>query len=269
MVTLKGVTAALGSARVLDAVSATIEGGLIGLIGPNGAGKSTLIRAIAGLQPFAGNILIGSRPLAGLPPADRARAIAYLPQGQTVHWPVSVERLVSLGRLPHLAPFARPAPPDRDAIERALERTGTAGFRHRAVDTLSGGERARVLIARALAVEASLLLADEPLAALDPAHQLEVMALLRAEAARGATVVAVLHDLTLAARTCDRLLLLHRGRLVADGSPRDVLTLARLADVYGVAAELIETDGGMLVVPLTISRAARTSPIATGSPATG
>ena len=269
MMTLKGVTAALGSVRVLDSISASVEGGLVGLIGPNGAGKSTLIRAIAGLQPFAGNILIGGGPLARLPPAQRARAIAYLPQGQTVHWPVSVERLVSLGRLPHLAPFRRPAPADRAAIEHALERTDTARFRDRAIDTLSGGERARVLIARALAVEAPVLLADEPLAALDPAHQLEVMALLRAEATRGATVLAVLHDLTLAARACDRLMLLHQGRLVGDGAPRDVLTPTLLSEVYRVKAELIETAEGLFVLPLTLAGPAYSAPSATGSPATG
>ncbi len=115
---------------------------------------------------------------------------------------------------------------------------------------MSGGERARALLARALAVEAPLLLADEPLAALDPAHQIEVMALLRAEAERGATVVAVLHDLTIAARCCDRLLLVDRGRLVADGAPRDVLTPERIGSVYGVSAYIGEADGGSLVVPL-------------------
>jgi iron complex transport system ATP-binding protein len=223
---------------------------VIGLIGPNGAGKSTLVRAIAGLIPSDGAILIDGTPVGTLPLRERARAIAYLPQGQSVHWPLTVARLVALGRLPHLAPFARPGDADARAIERAIERTDLGALRDRPIDELSGGERARVLLARALAVEAPLLLADEPLAALDPAHQIEVMALLRDEAQRGATVIAVLHDLTVAARWCDRLLLLHRGRLAADGDPRAVLTAETIRSVYGVSAFIGEAEGEPLVVPL-------------------
>ena len=251
MVRLEAVSVALGARRVVDNVSADLAGGVIGLIGPNGAGKSTLVRAIAGLVPAEGAILIDGAPVAALAPGERARRIAYLPQGQTVHWPLTAERLVALGRLPHLAPFARPGKADADAIERALERTELQPLRDRPVDQLSGGERARVLLARALAVEAPLLLADEPLAALDPAHQIEVMALLRAEAARGGTVIAVLHDLTLAARWCDRLLLIDHGRLAADGTPREVLTAERIGSVYGVSAFIGEAQGEPLIVPLT------------------
>jgi len=250
-VRLEAVSVALGARRVVDNVSADLAGGVIGLIGPNGAGKSTLVRAIAGLVPAEGAILIDGAPVAALAPGERARRIAYLPQGQTVHWPLTAERLVALGRLPHLAPFARPGKADADAIERALERTELQPLRDRPVDQLSGGERARVLLARALAVEAPLLLADEPLAALDPAHQIEVMALLRAEAARGGTVIAVLHDLTLAARWCDQLLLIDHGRLVADGTPREVLTAERIGSVYGVSAFIGEAQGEPLIVPLT------------------
>jgi iron complex transport system ATP-binding protein len=250
MVRLDAVSVTLGGRRVVDAVSADLAGGVIGLIGPNGAGKSSLVRAIAGLIPADGAILIDDAPVAAMPLRDRARRIAYLPQGQAVHWPLTVERLIALGRLPHLAPFARVDATDAVAIERALERTGLLALRDRPVDQLSGGERARVLLARALAVEAPLLLADEPLAALDPAHQIEVMALLRAEAARGVTVIAVLHDLTIAARWCDRLLLIDQGRLVADGPPRDVLTAARIDHVYGVSAFIGDAEGAPLVVPL-------------------
>lgn len=252
MVRLDSVSIMLGPRRVVDGVSVDLAGGgVIGLIGPNGAGKSTLVRAIAGLIPAEGSILIDGAPVATMVLRDRARRIAYLPQGQTVHWPLTVERLVALGRLPHLAPFARPAEGDAQAIERALERTELQPLRDRSVNELSGGERARVLLARALAVEAPLLLADEPLAALDPAHQIEVMALLRAEAARGATVIAVLHDLTLAARWCDRLLLIDQGRLLADGKPAEVLTADRIGSVYNVSAFIGEAAGEPLIVPLT------------------
>jgi iron complex transport system ATP-binding protein len=250
MVRLDQVAVTLGARRVIKDISADLGGGVIGLIGPNGAGKSTLVRAIAGLIPSAGAVLVDGAPVTALPLRRRARRIAYLPQGQSVHWPLTVERLVALGRLPHLAPFARPAEGDKQAIERALARTDLLGLRDRAIDELSGGERARALLARALAVEAPLLLADEPLAALDPAHQIEVMALLREEATRGATVIAVLHDLTIAARWCDRLLLIDDGRLVADGDPRDVLTADRIGSVYGVSAFIGEADGQPLIVPL-------------------
>jgi iron complex transport system ATP-binding protein len=250
MVRLDRVSVTLGTRRVVEGVSAEIGGGVIGLIGPNGAGKSTLVRAIAGLIPAEGAVLIDGNAVTDLPLRDRARRIAYLPQGQSVHWPLTVERLVALGRLPHLAPFARPAAADAAVIQQALARTDLIDLRDRPFDQLSGGERARVLLARALAVEAPLLLADEPLAALDPAHQIEVMALLRAEAARGVTVIAVLHDLTIAARWCDRLLLIDQGALVADGAPRDVLTADRMASVYGVSAFIGEANGQPLIVPL-------------------
>lgn len=250
MVRLERVAVSLGGRRIVEDISADLSGGVTGLIGPNGAGKSTLVRAIAGLVPSEGAILVDGTNVGSMPVGDRAKRIAYLPQGQAVHWPLTVERLVSLGRLPHLAPFARPGAADAAAIERALERTDLLDLGDRPVDQLSGGERARVLLARALAVEAPLLLADEPLAALDPAHQIDVMRLLRAEADRGATVIAVLHDLTLAARWCDRLLLIDRGRLIADGRPHDVLSAERIGTVYGVSAFIGEAGGEPLIVPL-------------------
>jgi iron complex transport system ATP-binding protein len=248
MVRLDNLSVTLGGRQVVAGISTELAGGLIGLVGPNGAGKSSLVRAIAGLVSSQGTILIDDKRALAL--RERARRIAYLPQGQAVFWPVTVERLVALGRLPHLAPFARSADTDHAAIERALTRTDLLELRNRSIDELSGGERARVLLARALAVEAPLLLADEPLAALDPAHQIEVMQLLRAEAARGATVIAVLHDLTLAARWCDRLLLMDKGQLVADGAPRQVLTAERIDAVYGVSAFIGEAEGEPLIVPL-------------------
>jgi len=248
MVRLDNLSVTLGGRQVVAGISTELTGGLIGLVGPNGAGKSSLVRAIAGLVPSEGTILIDGKR--ALPLRERARRIAYLSQGQAVFWPVTVERLVALGRLPHLAPFERPADTDHAAIERALTRTDLLDLRDRSIDELSGGERARVLLARALAVEAPLLLADEPLAALDPAHQIEVMQLLRAEAARGAAVIAVLHDLTLAARWCDRLLLMDKGQLVADGAPREVLTAERIDAVYGVSAFIGEAEGEPLIVPL-------------------
>lgn len=240
-----GVT--LGRRRVVCGVSAAFERGqLIGILGPNGAGKSSLMRAMLGLLPHDGTVRLDGVDRAVLPRAQVARRIAYLPQGQVLHWPVSVERLVALGRLPHLAPFSRMVEADRAAIARAMKRADVVHLAERTATDLSGGERARVLLARALAVEAPALVADEPLASLDPAHQIEGMELLRGEADAGGLVIAVLHDLTLAARFCDRVLVMREGALVADGRPAEVLTPSLLADVYGITAHF----GERLLVPL-------------------
>lgn len=236
-----GVT--LGRRAVVQHVSAAFHPGtLTGIVGPNGAGKSTLARAMLALVPARGSVCIDGVDVTAMPRADLARRVAYVPQGQTLHWPLTVERLVGLGRLPHLAPMSRITDADTAAIDRALARADVLDLRDRIATELSGGERARVLFARALAVEAPALIADEPLASLDPGHQIDVMELLRAEASGGGLVIAVLHDLTMAARYCDRLLLIDGGRIVADGPPAAVLTADRLRAVYGIDAR-VETGG--------------------------
>ena len=260
---LEAVQVRLGGRDAIRGVDAVLSGGLLtGVIGPNGAGKSTLMRASLGLLPLAGGrVLLDGVPLAGLSPRQLARRLAYLPQGQTLHWPLAVERLVALGRLPHLAPFSKLGDEDMAAIEAAMARADVTAFRHRNALELSGGERARVMLARTLAIGADALIVDEPLASLDPGHQLEVMELLRAEARNGAMVIAVLHDLALAARYCDRLLLMNDGHLVADGRPAEVLRAERLAAVYGIDAFMADDDGVLLVVPRRRScRAGRESP---------
>ena len=242
-IVLTSVGVTLGRREVLHDISADFAPGtLTGIVGPNGAGKSTLARAILALVPVSGHVRIDGVDAAAMTRADLARRIAYVPQGQILHWPLTVERLVGLGRLPHLAPMSRIADADTAAIERAMARADVLTLRDRIATELSGGERARVLFARALAVEAPALIADEPLASLDPGHQIDVMDMLRSEAAGGALVIAVLHDLTLAARYCDRLLLIDEGRTVADGTPADVLTAERLRAIYGIDAR-VETGG--------------------------
>ncbi|MCR9219108.1 MAG: ABC transporter ATP-binding protein [Alphaproteobacteria bacterium] len=226
-----------GGRPVLDRVDFALRTGeCVGLIGPNGAGKTTLLRALLGLQPVsAGRVLLEDRPIEAWEPSARARRLAYLPQQGGQAWPVRVERFVSLGRLPHLEPWRGPGPTDREAVSRAMAAADVTALADRPVTALSGGEQARVHLARALAVEAPLLLADEPTAGLDPYHQLQLMARLRALARRdGRAVVVVLHDLTAASRFCDRLCLLNAGAVAADGPPRTVLTPERLAAVYGV-----------------------------------
>ena len=236
-----GVT--LGRRAVVHDVSAAFGAGtLTGIVGPNGAGKSTLARAMLALVAASGTVRVDGVDVTAMPRGELARRIAYVPQGQTLHWPLTVERLVGLGRLPHLAPMSLISETDSAAIERAMDRADVLDLRDRIATELSGGERARVLFARALAVEAPALIADEPLASLDPGHQIDVMELLRAEADGGGLVIAVLHDLTMAARYCDRLLLIDEGRIVSDGTPAEVLTAARLRAVYGIDAR-VETGG--------------------------
>ena len=242
-IALENIGVALGRRTVVSGVDARFEAGtLTGIVGPNGAGKSTLARAMLALLPTTGTVRVDGIDAAAMPRADLATRIAYLPQGQTLHWPLTVERLVGLGRLPHLAPMSRIADRDTAAIERAMERADVLSLRDRIATELSGGERARVLFARALAVEAPALIADEPLASLDPGHQIDVRDLLRAEADAGKLVLAVLHDLTMAARYCDRLLIIDDGRIVADGRPHEVLTPELLRAVYGIDAR-VESKG--------------------------
>lgn len=242
--------ASLGGTRILGGVSLDLDGAnFVGLIGPNGVGKTTLVRAIANLIPFEGSITIDGVAVGAMEANTRARGLAYLAQGAESHWPLTVERLVELGRLPHLEPFRAPQAADKAAVERAMRAADIEMFRNRNVLTLSGGERARVLLARALAVEAPLLLVDEPVSSLDPYHQLGVMEVLRDYARAGRMVIAVLHDLSLAARYCDRLVLLNEGRIHADGTPREVLSAENLRAVYRVEAQISGEAESFSVMP--------------------
>jgi iron complex transport system ATP-binding protein len=228
-----------GTVIVHDAGLVLNAGELVAMVGPNGAGKTTLMRALAGLVPAEGAIRLDGRPVDSLKARDRARHIAYLPQGHVFHWPMPVAAIVMLGREPHADSFSSATAEDRAAVARALAVTETADFADRAVTTLSGGERARVALARALATQAPVLLADEPTAALDPRHQLTVMELLRAAAHAGSAILAIMHDLTLAARFADRVIVMDRGTIVADGAPAEALSIGRLAAVFGVEATTV------------------------------
>ena len=247
----QNLTVTLGRRAVLRNVDLALgEGSLVGLIGPNGAGKTTLLRALAALVPAeAGRVLLDGRLIDETPSTLRARRIAYLAQGHRIDWPLSVRRLVELGRLPHLQPWARPDGADRAAVEEALQATETVTLLERPVTTLSGGERARALLARCLAGTPDILLADEPVAGLDPYHALKVMELLGARAAGGMAVLVVLHDLVLAARFCERLVLLAEGRVLVDGSPGEVLSPAHLAESYRIRAHYGEAEGRSYPVP--------------------
>jgi iron complex transport system ATP-binding protein len=236
-----------GERRILDAIDATFEAGKFTVIlGPNGAGKSTLLACLAGLlEPQTGSISLYDADITSMTPTSRARHIGLLPQGAETHWAIPSEALVALGRIPHMR-GAGPSKDDRRAIKAAMSATATEGFADRPVTQLSGGERARVLLARVLAGEPDWILADEPLANLDPGFQLDILSLLRRQAEAGKGVVAVLHDLQYAVRFADHILLLHEGRLFAQGSVENVITAANLAHVYGIDANLFKDEGGTI-----------------------
>lgn len=225
-----------GQAALREVTARFSRGAVTGIVGPNGAGKTTLLRAALGLLPLDGGaVRVQDRPLKDWSRAALARAIAYLPQGGEAHWPLLARDLVALGRLPYRGYFAAPSPADGRAVREALARCDASEFADRRVDELSAGERARVLFARALATDAAVLLADEPAAYLDPAHQLRLMELLREEARRGTAVAVTLHDLALASRSCDEILVLNDGRVAADGAPDRAFSDGTLADVFKIA----------------------------------
>ena len=233
---VKNISLKINGNVILQDVSTSFKAGeLVGLIGPNGAGKSSLIKAILGLVDYEGGaISYDGTPHGDMTLRQRAKILSYYAQGAPVHWPLTVETIVALGRLPHMTPWRKLSEQDAAIVQKALEETDTSYLKDRAVTTLSGGERARVLLARVLATDAKFLMADEPTASLDPAHQLQIMGILKAQAANNKGVCVVLHDLSLAARYCDRLILLHKGHLVADGIPEDVLSDKRLEEVFDI-----------------------------------
>ncbi|MEI4262363.1 ABC transporter ATP-binding protein [Roseovarius sp. D0-M9] len=251
LLALDSLGVCLRGRTILEDISLTIEPGeFVGLIGPNGAGKTTLMRAALGLIPCTGR-----SSLAGMPPRARAKCAAWMPQAREIAWPVSVETLVMLGRVPHLGAGQRAAPEDIAATEAAITQMDLEALRHRAATRLSGGEAARALIARALAQQTPLLMADEPTAGLDPAHQISTMETFAGLAAAGKSCLVSLHDLGLAVRHCTRLVLLSpEGCLVADGAPAEVLTPERLDVVFGISAAFRTGEDGPLFQPLRVTR---------------
>lgn len=241
--TLDAVTARQGRKTVLEAASLrVVSGEVVGVVGPNGAGKTSLLRAGLGLLPLAaGRARLSGRPVVVLKPDERARLVGYLPQERRAAWNLPARMVAALGAsdLSEL---------EADALVRAcLARVGAGDLAERGVLDMSGGERARVLLARLLATRAPLLVADEPVAGLDPDAQLLTLDLLRAEAAAGAAVVVTLHDLGLAARGCDRVIVVSHGRIAAEGPPREALSKDVLARVFGLDGALVDTPAGLVL----------------------
>ena len=240
-----------GGKTLVDTVSIHVpEGALVGLIGPNGAGKSTLLSVMAGLsKPDGGHVYLGDTPIHRIPDRQRAQTLGWLEQLSTAHWPVTVEYIVMLGRIPYLSTWQKPGDDDAYAVDHALASTDCTHLRHQSVTTLSGGELTRVMLARILAADPQVILADEPIAALDIGHQLQTMDVLRDYATGSKAAVVVLHDLSLAARYCDYLYLIHEGHLVAEGRAGQVLIERNLRDVYGV--DVLSGEGDVpWIVPL-------------------
>ena len=228
-----------GKPLVVDGGFSLEAGEFTALIGPNGSGKTTLLRLALGLlQADRGTASIAGVPVGSLAPVDRARKVAYLPQARPLVWPQPVRDIVSLGRFAYGAALGRLSPEDEAAVERAIAACRLEGFEERAADTLSGGELSRVHLARALAAETPLVVADEPVAALDPRYQHQTMQLFAAMAGEGRGVLTVIHDLDLALRYASRVLWMHEGRIVADGTPAETFTAERLHDIFGIAAEV-------------------------------
>ena len=255
-ISLEHVTVTLGGRQVVRDVTATVEAGeWVALLGPNGAGKTSLLRAIAGLLPCEGTVSLGGAPLAALGRKERARRLALVPQEpQTPPW-LTVAEYVLMGRTPHLGALAREGGADRDAAARALARLDLLELAGRPLGTLSGGERQRAVVARALAQEASIVLLDEPTASLDIGHQQQALELLDAlRGTEGLTLVAAMHDLTLAAQYADRVLLLGDGRIAADGSPAEVLTEGVIASHYAARVHVVQVDDRLAIVPARPAR---------------
>ena len=251
MIELRGLTVELGGRAVVDGVELEVgRGEWVALIGPNGGGKTTLLRAIAGLVPFFGRVLLDGRSTAELRRRELSRLLALVPQDPfTPPW-MTVGEFVLLGRTPHLGTLAKEGRRDREAASHALARLDLLEYRERLLGTLSGGERQRVVVARALAQEAPVVLLDEPTAALDIGHQQQALELLDAlRADSELTLVSAMHDLTLAAQYAERMVLLDRGQVVADGAPAEVLTESLIAAHYGASIDVVPVDGRVAVIP--------------------
>ena len=243
----QNLSVTIDNTHLVKEVSFTLkQGELVVLLGPNGAGKSLSLKAATGLEPLAtGATTLAGKDIKTLPPIDRARLLTYLPQARSLAWPIRVRDLVALGRFAYGSRLGKLSGADESAVETALRDCDISHLAMRNANTLSGGELARAHCARAFAATAPLLIADEPVAALDPRHQFGVMDLFASYVKGGGGALIVLHDIALAAKYADRLIWMKNGELIADGPPADTLTAARLAEVYGVKAAV---EGRRIVI---------------------
>ena len=252
MIRVRGLGVRLGGVLVVDGVDLDVGAGeWVTIIGPNGAGKSTVLRAVGGLVAYTGDVELDGVALAALGRRTRAKTVATVAQQPVVPPGMRVIDYVLLGRTPYIAPLGRESASDLSVVDEVLGALDLESFADRRLDTLSGGERQRVFLARALAQGGRILLLDEPTSALDIGHQQEVLDLVdRLRAERGLTVLSTMHDLSIAGEYADRMVLLDDGRVIATGTPREVLTEELLAKHYRVRVKVIVGEHGPLVVPV-------------------
>jgi len=249
-----GLSVKFGDRTILDDIGFSVDKGeFIGLIGANGTGKTTLLRTLSGmLSEHKKKINFLGHPLSDYQPKQLAQKLAYLPQGNESHWSITAENLVMLGRLPYQKAWQGASELDHHIVQQVMQACDVSQFATHTIDTLSGGERARVFLSRALAVEPQLLLVDEPIAGLDPGHQIEVMDKFRQLSESGMGIVCVIHDLTLAARYCQKLVMLDEKKIISQGLPEQVLSPENLACCFNIRAHISEVEGQPLVVPIAL-----------------
>ena len=251
MIKLSNISLAIQDKKILDDISLEIDSGkIVGLIGPNGAGKTSLLKILANVEDrYTGQYSFNEKQINEYASKDLAKRFGYLPQDATAHWPLKVQRLIELGRLPYQGYSKQLSSEDIKAVSEASKLTEVEHLSDRIATTLSGGERTRVFLARLLAAKPEIIFADEPIAALDPYHQLHIMEILQAHAKNGGTVVVVLHDMSLAARFCDELVLLDKGRLIKTGEITDLLKDELLQQTYGVNLKLFCEESSYSITP--------------------
>ncbi len=252
--TAQNISFQIGQYRLLHDISTSVLPGCVtGFVGPNGAGKTTLLKILAGLrQPTSGDVTIDGENLHKMRATERAKRIAYVPQSRIVHWPVSVAMLVAMGRIAHQRSPGNLDEKSRIIVENAMRQMQVETLAERDALSLSGGEQARVLLARALAQQPAILLADEPTSALDLRHQIKLMELLRELAQSGLAIVVSLHDLSQIARYCDHVVVLDQGKMIVEGTPRTTLTHKTIGDVYGVDIDISDVNGLPVIIPLNV-----------------
>ena len=245
------INLSVGNKKILDDVSLSIEKGkIIGLIGPNGAGKTSLLKILANVNTrYEGTYTFKDQPITDFNEKELAKELGYLPQDATAHWPLKAKRLIELGRLPFQGYSNKLSTEDHKAVEEAAIKTEVQHLYERIATTLSGGERTRVFLARLFAAEPQIIFADEPIAALDPYHQLHIMEILQEHAQMGGTVVIVLHDINLAARFCDELILLDQGKIIKTGSINQLLEDELLQKTYGINLKLFCEGDAFSITP--------------------
>jgi iron complex transport system ATP-binding protein len=246
---LENIEAGYGARRVLTELSLSVMAGeVVGLVGPNGAGKSTLLRIAAGIvRPFGGTVRLDTARIDTLARRDVARKLAILPQTASTEFSFSARELIEMGRLPHLGAFESLGDRDRSALSNAIHEAGVEELLSRRFQDLSEGEKQRVLLARCLAQEPRVLLLDEPTASLDVRHAWALMRVVRTRAQAGTAVVAAIHDLALAARVCDRVIVLAKGRIRSEGPPERALCPEVIAEVFGMRARVVREPEGVLI----------------------